>query len=149
MSYGYDLVPPDVLEIIAQRKNIFTYLEIRTPEKAKSDPVLFGIRDLGDKKVTYLLARWSESRLLSFEEVKKGAIKVVGRRNLCIPAVIASIFGCVGVPLTIAGVFRPLGANVVLIVAGTFVTLVALYAGVSAIMDTMEARKIKAEIASA
>ncbi len=145
MSYGYDLVPPDALEIISKHQSLFTDLEIRAPEK-KTDPVLFGIRDLGDKKVTYLLARWSESRLISFEEVKKEVIKAVGRGKLCLPAVFGSIFGCVGIPLIIAGFFRPLGANFGMIFAGTFVMLASLCPGVYAIM---EIREVRAEIASA
>lgn len=59
--YNYDLMPPQVLEIIGQYKNSFTTLVIRTSEKMK-DPALFGIRNFGDRSATYLLARWGESQ---------------------------------------------------------------------------------------
>lgn len=71
-EYVFDTIPISVLEVIAdlKEKNTFGMLEVRTPERALTDPVLFGW--IGRK--VYLLARWGESdeRLHSFEEIRAG-----------------------------------------------------------------------------
>ena len=54
--------------IITLRKNkVFEELEIWTPEK-HTDPALIGI--INNK--AYLLARWGEEKLLTFDQIKRG-----------------------------------------------------------------------------
>jgi len=71
-SYVFDRPTLSILELVYKVKNlgVFDSLSIRTPEKGKSDPVLFGHFD-GN---TYLLARWGESDayMIDMNQIKTG-----------------------------------------------------------------------------
>ncbi len=82
-KYAYfEGVPLYVRKLIRDTKDVFTTLEIRTPEKRPQglpDPALFGHVVTGNTVKTFLLARWAESdaNFLTFEDVKA----VVGIRK--------------------------------------------------------------------
>lgn len=71
-QYAYDTPPLRVMEMIGKLKEmeLFDSLTVRTPEKAQTDPALFG--RLGMQ--WYLLAQWGESdeSLIGFEQIKSG-----------------------------------------------------------------------------
>lgn len=98
--YEYDRIPVPVMEQWAELKKarVFQEFEIRTPERVRPDPALFGHRD---GKV-WLIARWAESdeRLISFEEIAqqvrkrvKGILKwTLATAIVCLPSFFAALF---------------------------------------------------------
>jgi hypothetical protein len=84
-EYIFDVIPVPILQLIQEWKkaDVFDLFEIRTPEKHKPDPALFGIR--GHK--SWLLARWAESddQIVSFDEIKRRLRpRVWGYRRNCL-----------------------------------------------------------------
>ena len=77
-NYSYhEGVPMNIRRLIAEVKDLFPVLEIRTPEKqpvALVDPALFGhvIHANGERDIV-LLARWAESDVnwVSFDDIKR------------------------------------------------------------------------------
>ena len=71
VDYRYDLIPTEVLQDwkLVKDLGLFESFEIQTPELKNPDPILIGIRKIGDKDIRYLIARWGES-LIPFKEIR-------------------------------------------------------------------------------
>ncbi len=127
-EYIFDIIPVPVLQLIQEwrRADIFDLFEIRTPEKHKPDPALFGIRD----NRCWLLARWAESdfQIVSFDEIKRRLIpRVRSYRRKCL---FCSMGSCLVFPLTILAAYLGLARNVWWLFVVGFLGVFASFGGI-------------------
>jgi len=94
--YKYDIIPEDAIETFRECMDLglFEQYEIRTPEMKETDPALFG--RLGES--WYLLARWSETKLLSFEDISErvGKAARIDSKGFYFSTAVLLFFICTG-----------------------------------------------------
>lgn len=75
-EYSYDVIPEVALEdiVTANNMNIFSTMEIWTPEIARSnsmDPMAVGITGVGRDRRFFPIVRWGAEKLLTLEQIEK------------------------------------------------------------------------------